>query len=112
VGRPVGEYHDRTHTLRWGSRELDLLRGFGRRSSAYRKRPVICRDGRYVLAESGRVVAFLRADGRDWRTNPINIELDQTAEVVPALLLFAAFVGAWLVQRGRTNDGLWSHVVE
>jgi len=91
--------------LRWGSRNWDLLRGFGRRPSAYRKRAILSRAGRYALAENGRIVAFLRADDRDWQFNPVNLEVDGTVGSGPGLLLFAAFLTGRFAQRDRNNDG-------
>jgi hypothetical protein len=105
AGRDTGEYHDRRRILRWDSRELDLRRGFGRRASTYRRRAIPSHDGRYALVESGRIVAFLRADGDDFRSNPINIELDDATGAEPGLLLLAAFVATRLAWDDRRNAG-------
>jgi hypothetical protein len=92
AGRAVGEYNDRTRVLRWDSRELDLRRGLGRRRS--------------TLADNAQIVVFPRADGRDWRLNPINVEFPDATAAEPGVLLLAAFVGARLAHRDRNNDGL------
>jgi hypothetical protein len=105
AGRATGEYHDRRPILRWGSRELDLRRGVGRRASTYRRWGAIPHDGRYALVESERIVAFLRADGDDFRSNPINIELDDATGAEPGLLLLAAFVATRLAWYDRKSHG-------
>jgi hypothetical protein len=103
-GLVVGDYRDRERAVRWDGREFDLLRGWGRSASHYRKRPFLTRDGRYTLAEGGQVFAFLRCDLR--RLNPVNLELNDDAGLEPGLLLFVVFLGGCLATRDRNNDGL------
>jgi hypothetical protein len=104
AGQVVGEYREPERTVRWSGREVDLLRGWGGKPSHYRKRPFLSRDGRYALAERGRIFAFLRGNGEP--LNPVSLELDDTAELEAGFLLFVAFLTGWLAQRDRSNDGL------
>jgi hypothetical protein len=82
---PTGEYDHRRRTVHWDGRALDFRRS--------------------ALVEKGRLIASLRP-GRDRQTNPVDVELDDEAQLEPGLLLFAAFVTGRLAHCERNDDGL------
>ena len=81
AGTVVGSFEPRGFRrggeVRWAGRELAL-----RAASAWRER--------YALADGDRELGVF--DGRGWGRRPISISVEDTSQVEPALLLFAAFV--------------------
>ncbi len=79
AGTIVGEFKGRTlhrgGVLRWSDRELTL-----RPHSFWRER--------YVLAEDNRKLATIEGEG--WGARPVNVTVDDAAEIEPGPLLFAA----------------------
>ena len=95
AGALVGEYEPRGlrrgGTVRWAGRELAL-----RPASAWRER--------YALADGERELAVL--DGKGWGRRPVAVTVDDSAQVEPGLLLFAAYVVRRLAEDAGASAGV------
>jgi hypothetical protein len=90
AGRVVGEFSGRrphrSATLRWANRDLVL------------QTDRLSQD-RYVLLEADRKLALIHGKGSGKR--PLNIAVNDTAEIDPGLLLFTAYVARALARKHR-----------
>lgn len=77
VGRFEPRSIRRGGEITWGGRELTL-----RPASSWRER--------YALADGETELALL--DGKGWGRRPVAISVEDSAQIEPGLLLFAAFV--------------------
>ena len=94
IGVTVGTFEPRSirrgGEITWGGRQLTL-----RPASAWRER--------YALAEGETELALL--DGKGWGRRPVAISVEDSAEVEPGLLLFAAFVVRGLAEDAGAMAG-------
>jgi hypothetical protein len=81
MARVVGDFAGRTlkhgGTLRWSEQEFTL-----QPDSRWRER--------YRLSDGDRPLALI--EGKGWGKRPVSVMIDDTADIDPGLLLFAAFV--------------------
>jgi hypothetical protein len=74
--------------LRWSHRELEL-------------RIDTLRQDRYILVDDDRRLATIDGAGSDKR--PLNVAIDDTADIDPELLLFAIYVVRTLAHKRRST---------
>ena len=92
AGTEVGEFNGRTlrrgGTLRWGDRTLGL-------------QPDSMWKERYALTDGDLRLATI--EGHSWGKRPVQLGVDDLAEIEPGLLLFAAFVVRALAEDAQSS---------